>query len=48
MVLGTERAKALALRDKLAVYLIFKQGDHFSELNLLQFIPSTPPSSAHR
>ncbi|WP_241608711.1 FAD:protein FMN transferase ApbE [Rosenbergiella australiborealis] len=29
MVLGTEKAKALALRDHLAVYLIVKQGDHF-------------------
>lgn len=30
MVLGTERAKALALKEKLAVYLIMKQKDGFS------------------
>ncbi|WP_067705606.1 FAD:protein FMN transferase ApbE [Erwinia sp. ErVv1] len=29
MVLGEEKAKALALREKLAVYLIVKQGDGF-------------------
>ena len=29
MVLGEEKAKALALRNKLAVYLIYKQGDEF-------------------
>jgi len=30
MVLGTERAKALALKEHLAVYLITKEGDGFS------------------
>ncbi|WP_051937149.1 FAD:protein FMN transferase ApbE [Erwinia sp. 9145] len=29
MVLGEEKAKALALREKLAVYLIIRQGDEF-------------------
>lgn len=29
MVLGTEKAKALALKEKLAVYLVSKQGDTF-------------------
>ncbi len=29
MVLGTEKAKALAIKEKLAVYLISKQGDRF-------------------
>ena len=47
MVLGTERAKALALRDKLAVYLIFKQGDHFESWMSPQFTAFIAPSSAH-
>lgn len=29
MVLGTEKARALALKEKLAVYLVSKQGDEF-------------------
>lgn len=37
MVLGTERAKALALREKLAVYLIYKQGDQFASWMSPQF-----------
>lgn len=37
MVLGTERAKALALRDKLAVYLIYKQGEGFASWMSPQF-----------
>ncbi|XUK74511.1 FAD:protein FMN transferase ApbE [Erwinia rhapontici] len=47
MVLGTEKAKALALRDKLAVYLIFKEGDHFSHWMSPQFAAFIPPSSPH-
>ncbi|MCW0319500.1 FAD:protein FMN transferase ApbE [Pantoea dispersa] len=37
MVLGTERAKALALKQHLAVYLITKQGDGFSHWMSPQF-----------
>lgn len=37
MVLGTERAKALALKEHLAVYLITKQGDGFSHWMSPQF-----------
>ncbi len=37
MVLGEEKAKALALRDKLAVYLIYKQGDGFTSWMSPQF-----------
>ncbi|MFG1174178.1 FAD:protein FMN transferase ApbE [Erwiniaceae bacterium CAU 1747] len=37
MVLGEEKAKALALRDKLAVYLIYKQGDGFASWMSPQF-----------
>ncbi|WP_168394263.1 FAD:protein FMN transferase ApbE [Erwinia amylovora] len=37
MVSGPERAKALALRHKLAVYLIFKQGDEFTRWMSPQF-----------
>ncbi|MEB5972494.1 FAD:protein FMN transferase ApbE [Pantoea dispersa] len=37
MVLGTERAKALALKQHLAVYLITKQGDSFSHWMSPQF-----------
>lgn len=47
MVLGTEKAKALALRDKLAVYLIFKEGDHFTSWMSPQFAAFIPPSSPH-
>ncbi|ORM69476.1 FAD:protein FMN transferase ApbE [Pantoea rwandensis] len=37
MVLGTERAKALALKEHLAVYLISKQGDGFAHWMSPQF-----------
>jgi len=37
MVLGEERAKALALRNKLAVYLIYKQDDGFASWMSPQF-----------
>lgn len=37
MVLGEEQAKALALREKLAVYLIVKQGDGFNTWMSPQF-----------
>lgn len=37
MVLGAEKAKALALRENLAVYLIEKQGDGFSSWMSPQF-----------
>lgn len=37
MVLGTERAKALALKEHLAVYLISKQGDGFTHWMSPQF-----------
>jgi len=37
MVLGTERAKALALQQHLAVYLISKQGDGFTHWMSPQF-----------
>lgn len=37
MVLGTEKAKALAVREKLAVYLISKEGDGFSTWMSPQF-----------
>lgn len=37
MVLGEEKAKALALREKLAVYLIMKQGDGFTTWMSPQF-----------
>jgi FAD:protein FMN transferase len=37
MVLGTERAQALALKEHLAVYLITKQGDGFSHWMSPQF-----------
>lgn len=47
MVLGAEKAKALALRDKLAVYLIFKQDDHFTSWMSPQFAAFIQPSSAH-
>jgi len=47
MVLGTERAKALALRDKLAVYLIYKQGDRFESWMSPQFAAFLTPSSTH-
>lgn len=47
MVLGTEKAKALALRDKLAVYLIFKEGDHFTHWMSPQFAAFIPPSSSY-
>ncbi|HBH69125.1 MAG TPA: FAD:protein FMN transferase ApbE, partial [Erwinia persicina] len=47
MVLGTEKAKALALREKLAVYLIFKQGDHFTSWMSPQFAAFIQPSPAH-
>ncbi|WP_455813374.1 FAD:protein FMN transferase ApbE [Pseudomonas graminis] len=47
MVLGTEKAKVLALRDKLAVYLIFKEGDHFTSWMSPQFAAFIPPSSPH-
>ncbi|CAO96279.1 FAD:protein FMN transferase ApbE [Erwinia tasmaniensis] len=45
MVLGPERAKALALRDKLAVYLIFKQGETFTSWMSPQFAAFIQPSS---
>ncbi|MTD28651.1 FAD:protein FMN transferase ApbE [Erwinia sorbitola] len=47
MVLGTEKARELALRDKLAVYLIFKEGDHFASWMSPQFAAFIQPSSTH-
>ena len=46
MVLGTERAKALALRDKLAVYLIYKQRDGFASWMSPQFAAFITSDSA--
>ncbi|UWS34646.1 FAD:protein FMN transferase ApbE [Erwinia pyrifoliae] len=45
MVSGPKQAKALALRNKLAVYLIFKQGDTFTGWMSPQFAAFIQPSS---
>jgi thiamine biosynthesis lipoprotein len=44
MVLGTEKAKALAIKEKLAVYLITREGDRFVSWMSPQFSAFIIPS----